>query len=323
MAVTSVIRRKLAAARAAMTEGTPGADRGWRLALARAARDVMKLPLEVPALRLSRASLAELLEMPADRALFAVLEGPGEGMGLLVLSPPILQGLIEQQTLGRVQSHAASPRKPTRTDAAMVAGLIDAALVGLEQALAQEADLIWAGGFRYASFLDDARPLGLLLEDFSYRVLKAEVSLAHGARMGEVLLALPAEGRGVLPSYAAPEPQEDSDAPAFAIALAERVEGATAELQAALSRVTLPLATIMSLRVGQVLALPTAALDHISIEGLDGRPVGQARLGQNRGMRALRLTASPVQAKAGVEAQAAGQGGSLIVPMAEPMRQAG
>jgi hypothetical protein len=30
-----------------------------------------------------------------------------------------------------------------------------------------------------------------------------------------------------------------------------------------------------------------------------------------------------VQAKAGVEAQAAGQGGSLIVPMAEPMRQAG
>lgn len=323
MAVTSVIRRKLAAARAAMTEGTPGADRGWRLALARAARDVMKLPLEVPALRLSRASLAELLEMPADRALFAVLEGPGEGMGLLVLSPPILQGLIEQQTLGRVQSHAASPRKPTRTDAAMVAGLIDAALVGLEQALAQEADLIWAGGFRYASFLDDARPLGLLLEDFNYRVLKAEVSLAHGARMGEVLLALPAEGRGVLPSYAAPEPQEDSDAPAFAIALAERVEGATAELQAALSRVTLPLATIMSLRVDQVLALPTAALDHISIEGLDGRPVGQARLGQNRGMRALRLTASPAQAKAGAEAQAAGQGGPLIVPMSEPMRQAG
>ena len=323
MAVTSVIRRKLAAARAAMTEGTPGADRGWRLALARAARDVMKLPLEVPALRLSRASLAELLEMPADRALFAVLEGPGEGMGLLVLSPPILQGLIEQQTLGRVQSHAAGPRKPTRTDAAMVAGLIDAALVGLEQALAQEADLIWAGGFRYASFLDDARPLGLLLEDFSYRVLKAEVSLAHGARMGEVLLALPAEGRGVLPSYAAPEPQEDSDAPAFAIALAERVEGATAELQAALSRVTLPLATIMSLRVDQVLALPTAALDHISIEGLDGRPVGQARLGQNRGMRALRLTASPAQAKAGADAQAVGQSGSLIVPMAEPMRQAG
>ena len=59
-------------------------------------------------------------------------------------------------------AHAASPRKPTRTDAAMVAGLIDAALAGLEQALLQEADLVWAGGFRYASFLDDARPIGLL-----------------------------------------------------------------------------------------------------------------------------------------------------------------
>ncbi len=322
MAETSVIRRKLAAARAAMAEGSPGADRGWRLALARAARDAMKLPLEVPSLRLSRASLAELLEMPADRALFAVLEGPAEGMGLLVLSPPILQGLIEQQTLGRVQSHAASPRKPTRTDAAMVAGLIDAALAGLEQALAQEADLIWAGGFRYASFLDDARPLGLLLEDFSYRILQAEVSLAHGARSGEVLLALPAEGRGTMPSYAAPQPQEDSDAPAFARALADRVEGAASELQAALTRVTLPLATIMSLRVGEVVALPTATLDHISIEGIDGRTVGLAKLGQNRGMRALRVTCS-----AGQDQTAAGpaevKGGNLIVPMAEPMRQAG
>ncbi len=323
MAATSVIRRKLAAARAAMAEGTPGADRGWPLALARAARDTMKLPLEVPSLRLSRGSLAELLEMPADRSLFAVLEGPGEGMGLLVLSPPVLQGLIEQQTLGRVQSHAAAPRKPTRTDAAMVAGLIDAALAGLEQALAQEADLVWAGGFRYASFLDDARPLGLLLEDFSYRILQAEVSLAHGTRSGEVLLALPAEGRGTIPSYTAPPPQEDCDAPAFARALADRVEGATSDLQAALTRITLPLVTIMSLRVGEVVALPSAALDQISIEGIDGRPVGQAKLGQNRGMRALRVTRSAGQERPATTPAEVQQGGNLIVPMAEPLRQAG
>lgn len=322
MGESSVIRRKLAATRAAMAEGTPGADRGWRLALARAARDSMKLPLEVPGLRMLRASLAELLEMPQDRSLFAVLEGPGEGMGLLVLSPPVLQGLIEAQTLGRVQSHSAAPRKPTRTDAAMVAGLIDAALIGLEQTLAQEADLIWAGGFRYASFLDDPRPLGLLLEDFGYRVLKAEVSLAHGARVGEVLLALPAEGKGAQPSYAAPAPDVTEDAPAFSRALADRVEGAAAELQAALTRVTLPLSTIMSLQVGQVLALPAAALDHICIEGMDGRAVGHARLGQNRGMRALRLSVATASG-AGAARGATPATITPLAPVAEPMRQAG
>ena len=49
--------------------------------------------------------------------------------------------------------------------------MVDAALEGLEIALAEEADLIWADGFRYASFLDDPRPLGLLLEDIAYRCL--------------------------------------------------------------------------------------------------------------------------------------------------------
>jgi flagellar motor switch protein FliM len=319
---SGVIRRKLAAARMAAAEGGPGADRGWRLALARAARDLMALSLDISALRLTRASLAELLELPADRSLYAVLEGPGEGMGLLALSPPILQGLIEAQTLGRVQTGPAPARKPTRTDAAMVAGLIDAALTGLEQTLAQEADLIWAGGFRYASFLDDPRPLGLLLDDCSYRVLRAEVALDGGARTGEVLLALPAEGRGSLPAELPAASEAEEVGPAFSQALAGRVEGAAAVLQGVMARLTLPLSAVMTLAPGEVLPLPAAALDRISIEGIDGRRAGEGRLGQNRGMRALRLTAGaeaaapPVAAVPGVKLPA------VPVP-AEALRQAG
>lgn len=320
MAETGVIRRKLAAARAAQTEGGPGADRGWRLALARAARDVMKLPLDVPGLRLVRASLAELLEFPESLSLLAVLEGPGEGTGLLVLSPPVLQAMIEMQTMGRVQSATAQPRKPTRTDAAMVAGLIDAALTGLEQVLAQEADLVWAGGFRYASFLDDPRPLGLLLEDCAYRVLRAEVALAGGARRGEVLLALPAEGRGSLPAVAAPPPLPEEAGPAFARALAEQVEASGAVLQAVLARVTLPLSAVMGLAPGEVLALPMAGLDRISLEGSDGRRVAEGKLGQNRGMRALRLAVQPAAAASRPQA-AAVQAAQEIPP--EALRQAG
>lgn len=311
---SGVIRRKLAAARAAGAEGVPGADRGWRLSLARAARDVLKLPLEVPSLRLTRASLAELLEMPMELSLLAVLEGPAEGIGLLVLSPPVLQAMIEVQTVGRVAVSPPPARRPTRTDAAMVAGLIDAALEGLETSLAQEADLVWAGGFRYASFLDDPRPLGLLLEDCSYRILRAEVTLADGARGGTVILALPAEGRGLKPALLASQPEDEAMAGfAFSRALAEQVEGAGAVLQAVLTRMLLPLASVMALEPGEVLALPSAALDRISFEGIDGRKVAEGRLGQNRGLRALRLTPPASAAPPAAKAPA----------VAEPLRQAG
>ena len=285
----SVIRRKVAAMRAEMAEGGPGADRGWRLALSRAARDCLKIDLDITALALDRRSLAELMELPPDRALIAVLDGPGEGLGVIVLSAPVLTGFIEAQTIGRVKSGDLPGRKPTRTDAAMVAGMIDAALAGLEDALAEEADLVWAGGFRYASFLDDPRPLGLLLEDMPYRVLRAEVALAGGARKGSLLLALPAEGRGVRPASKADQGVQPDHGHVFMQALAERVQGAPCRIDAVLARLTLPLADVLALSAGAVLALPQAALDRISLEGLDGRRMIEGRLGQNRGMRAIRL----------------------------------
>ena len=314
-----VIRRKIAAAKAQLAEGGPGADRGWRLALARAARDRLSLPLEVTTLAIQRHSLTELLELPPEQALIAVLQGPADGMGLLILSPPVLAAMIEAQTLGKVSSGPLARRKPTRTDAAMVAPTLDAALLGLEQALAQEADLHWAGGFRYASFLDDPRPLGLLLEDIDYRVLTAELTLGLGARQGMILLALPAEGRGVLPAMQAPGPEAAGQTGvAFAQMLADQLDAASCVLDAVVSRVSLPLMRVMALKVGEVITLPRAAIDRICLEGLDGRALAEGRLGQNRGMRAIRL--------AGVEAVPQARAALPVregaVP-AEPLRQTG
>ena len=286
----NVIRRKLAAARAVVAEGAAGADRSWRIALARAARDELKLPLEVTALSIERRSLAELLELTPERALISVLEGPAEGLGVIILAPDVLSAMIEGLTLGRVSATPALSRKPTRTDAAMVAGMLDAALVGLETALAEETDLVWAGGFRYASFLDDPRPLGLLLEDCEYRMLRAEVSLANGAKTGVVFLALPAKGRGHGPARKNHMDEAGLAAAQFRQEFSERVIGADSVLVAVLARLSMPLSDVMSLVVGQVLAMPRAGLDQISMEGLDGRCLSVGKLGQNRGMRAIRLS---------------------------------
>ena len=289
-AQTGVIRRKLVSARGDPADGRPGADRAWRLALARSARDLFKLQLDVVSLTLERRSLTELLDLPPERALIGILEGPQETMGLWVACPSFLAAVIEVQTLGRVSKAPAPPRKPTRTDAAMVAVFVDVTLKALETGLAEDVDKVWAGGFRYASFLDDPRPLGLLLEDEAYRVLRAEVMLAGGAKTGTVLLALPDEGRGKLPVDDPAAAVVADPGPEFTAQLTERVNGSDSQMEAVLARLTLPISVMVALQPGEVLPLPLAALDRITLEGIDGRRLAMGKLGQNRGMRAVRLT---------------------------------
>lgn len=289
-----VIRRKLTA-RAAVAADTCGAEKAWPLALARAARDGMSLVLQVAKLAVERRSLAELLELAPERALIAVLEGPGDSLGVMCVSPPLLAGLIEAQTTGKVSANPVPVRKPTRTDAAMVVEFLDQALAGMEAALAEEADLIWAGGYRYASFLEDTRPLGLMLEDVGYRVFEAEVALGGGVKTGGLMLAVPAQGRGQKPKRSAP-PMADPAASAmvFSAALGEQVMASNCTLQAVMARLTVPLSAVMGLQLGTVVPLGTAALDRIDLEGMDGRKLGGGKLGQNRGMRAVRLSGDAV-----------------------------
>ncbi len=284
--MADVIRRKIDRSKQPLAEGSPGADRGWRLSLARAARDLMGLDVEFRSLAVSSASLAEVLDLAPDRALVALLDGPGGGLGVLLMAQTITSAVIEMQTMGRLAPQPAATRKTTRIDAAMVAGLIDRALAGLEENLAEEADLIWAGGFRYASHLEDARPLALLLEDEPYRLLTADLSCGRGAREGKVILILPAFGRGRAPFA---DQALDSAPPQFTAAFADQVLQSGACLDGVIGRLRLPLGRILALQQGEVLALQVAALDAISLETLEGRSVARARLGQNRGMRALKL----------------------------------
>ena len=287
-----VIRRKLGAARAEIQregEGRPGPDKVWRMALARAARDRVKLALDVSRLTLDLRSLTEILELAPERGLIAVLEGPMQALGVILLGPDVLAGMIEAQTTGVVTSAPAPERRPTRTDAAMAAGLIDGALEELERGVPGLDDGDWAIGYRYASFLDDIRPLGLLLDDIPYRVLRAEVSLALGAKSGTIFMALPAV-RALSGAGPVDGAQGLAEAEVFGQALAAQIMVADSRLDGVLARVSLTLAQVMEFELGAVVPLGPASLDRISLEGMDGRKLWEGRLGQNRGLRAVRLT---------------------------------
>lgn len=269
------LRRKIARRSTGQT-GQGDADRAFRLSFARAARDVLGLVLALPQTSVARRSLAEVAEMPPDHALIALLDRDGDGVGMMVLSAPVLAGMVEHLTTGQVTAAPPLPRRPTRTDAAMLSGLIDAALSGL------------AGGWRYAGMLDDPRPLGLLLEDADHDVITATVTLAEGAKSGPVMLALPdLPDRQTVPQ-AVPD--------AFPAALAARIETTEARMDAVIARLSLPLARLSGLMAGEVLPLAGASIDNVRLVGVDGRILAQGRLGQHRGMRAVRIAeqAAPV-----------------------------
>ena len=285
----SGIRKKISLSRGNIAPVVvKGAAKAWKLALGRAARDAIGLEISLSGLRQDRFSLAELLELPPERSLVVILEGPKEGLGLIVLSPEVLAGIVEMQMVGCVKATPALPRRPTRTDAAMTSALIDKALAGLELELLRDSDLIWTSGFRYASFLEDARPLALLLEDVTYRVLRADVDLADGARSGQIILALPADGRGRAPAAPIAPPSRAAEM-VFSAALGEQVMAVQAELVAVLARLKLPINTVLNLKPGDPVLLGAATITQIDLEGLDGARTAGGKLGQNRGMRAIRI----------------------------------
>lgn len=268
-------------------------ERIWSLALARAVQEEMSVALRLTGFRLERCSLGELVERLPEVALICALdEGAGEATGVAVLDAVLMAGMVEAMTTGVVTpADRGAGRRPTRTDAALLAPVLDRALVALEAGAGEAGLADLARGFRFAATVDGARGLSLLLEDVPYRLLAAEADIGAGARQGTVLLAIP-EGRAVGGLLAAAA--TDSD---FSAQLAHQVGGAEARLDAVLLRLTLPLGTVMGLQVGQELSLPRADIARIFFEGLDGRRVATGKLGRNGSLRAVRLV-SEVEAPA-------------------------
>ena len=139
-------------------------------------------------------SLAELVDMAEPGQFLALLDGPDDALGMVWLCPALLAALVEAQTTGQVMPPGASdgpPRLPTRTDAALVAPMVDAFLHHAEERCADLAEGADIGGFLYGSFLDDRRPMGVVLDDVDYNILQLQVSLGNGVVTGYWTVVLP------------------------------------------------------------------------------------------------------------------------------------
>ncbi|MDV7143508.1 FliM/FliN family flagellar motor switch protein [Tropicimonas sp. TH_r6] len=288
-----VLRRKVEAGR----ESAPAnravlPARALSTALSKAAEASMELAISATSSSERIASLPDLLERLPENGLLAVLEGPEDGQGLMAFDFNALSAVIEKQMTGAVGTSLPPSRRATRTDAALAADLIDAVLQRFEQALAGRDESRWASGFGYSSHVEDLRPLGLLLEEIDYRIFGLSLDFEMGTRTGEILLALPAEGRGTVQM-----PQDemfgdavDSD-PFWSPSLQLRVLEGEVQLDAVLHRFHLPISAISELKPGDEIPIPLTAIDNVRLSGAERIPLGRCRLGSSQGFRALRLGA--------------------------------
>ncbi|MCC1481233.1 FliM/FliN family flagellar motor switch protein [Roseibaca sp. Y0-43] len=237
-----------------------------------------------------RVSLAELVDLTEPGMFLALLEGPGDAMGMAWLCPATLAALIEAQTTGQVTPGAAAsapPRLPTRTDAALLAPMIDSFLHQISQRCAELPEAEAVSGFVYGSFLDDRRPVGVVMDDVDYDLFSLDLDLAQGRVSGTWTLALPRPA----PTQDTPAPMAEAEE--WQTRMAGAVENSPVTLNAVLCRFKLTLKEALDLSVGDVLRVPDSALETLGLTTISAAQIATGRLGQARGFRAVRLIADP------------------------------
>ncbi|MHC9234561.1 FliM/FliN family flagellar motor switch protein [Pseudooceanicola sp. 502str34] len=278
----AVLRRKTLAAREGYQARVLSPDKALRLALARAADEALDLALAVRRLEVDELPLEDAVAELPEAALTLLLEGPEGLSGAMSLDFALMSSLVEMQTMGRLLRSPPDPRRPTRTDAALTAPLIDAAFTALEGLLEASEEGYWLTGYRFGAMMEGPRMLGLALDAGGYHRLRLELDLA-GQREGGLQILLPEREK----PRAAPLPEEAGDGPPMA-----RVVGqARAELTAELHRLSLPWEALLKLKPGDVLPIPRAALGSTMLLGPGRQRVLKVRLGQMNGARAVRLSA--------------------------------
>jgi flagellar motor switch protein FliM len=278
-AAIPVMRRKAGALRRPEASAVMTPARAWHTTLPRVSADELGLDLAVRSVRdRAQPASAALSSLPEDGLLLLLRGGDGR-TGLCCIDPGLLSAVIEMQTTGKVGAVSPPPRRSTAVDAALAAGLVDAACTAFDAATEGMADPPPIRGARQAGRVADLRAAALLLGEGAMQATRIDLDLGGGVRPGAMILVM---------SPMAPRTQVGRRA--LSDELRPVVMEGQATLRAVLHRTTLPLARIRSLAPGERIVVPGAALGAVAVEGGDGRVVAQARLGQVGGWKALRLT---------------------------------
>jgi hypothetical protein len=276
--------RKTVAGRALKEARAMSVPKAFRLSISKSADTLFDLALAVIGATQSVMTQSDLCAVFAADKLMLLLDGPNGQPGAALMDPAVVSGLVQQQTMGRVTAATDDERAMTRTDAAMMAPLLNDVFERVTTLLETEDDRAILRGFQFGAQVLDPRLIGLSLEENEYHVLRLTLDVAAGTRQGDVLLAFP-----VASSETMADPYGGSDSAGQSHALHDTVMAVKTELDAIICKVRIPLRDIEQWTVGTSLAVERDTLNETALYAQTGRKLGVGKLGQKSGFRALRL----------------------------------
>ncbi|MCA0927658.1 FliM/FliN family flagellar motor C-terminal domain-containing protein [Ruegeria profundi] len=278
--VSAALARKLSVGREEQEEKPRSILRALRLAFARAASDRLQLPLAVIGAKQSSRSTDALTDgIGEDWLLLRFVDRNGKAASVC-MELGVVAAIVQVQTFGEMLADDPAPRVFTHTDGAMVAPLIEDVFSRAVELVDASADQSILTGYEFAARFSDLRTLTLAMVEDVYRAFELTIELGGGLRQGRVSILLPER----------PDEENDPDLPEDNGPKLEQASGVLrAELNTVICRMSLPLATLSDLVVGDVLPLTGSRLDHAEVLTIDRTRTAIGRLGQCSGMRAVRL----------------------------------
>lgn len=284
----SLVQRKARTGREAQAARAMLLGRALRLTAAKQADQMLGLALGMLGVTRKPTGIEDVAASFDATTLFLLMDGPGSQVAAAVLDAPLVAGLIQQQTMGRVTPvpQEGPARQHTATDAALCAPFVEA-LLGRAALLPEEqADRELLQGYRFGVWAADPRVALLALEAPAFEVIEMTLDLAAGARVGKLTLVIPVPVRVAAQEERA---QTDSDGPPHSKSLADNVLGLHAELTIALTRLRLPLQQITALKPGNLLDINLSSMAQALVLDKSGRAISRGTLGQIDGIRAVQV----------------------------------
>ena len=277
--VQSLLRRKAKVQQSGFAPGARTAARVWQTTMPRVADKMLGLHLRVEEVSDSNVLPSQLLARADESSLIALIQTADGREGVAVLESGLLAGLIEAVVCGEVGRGELMDRPATETDGAICAPIVDGWIRAFDSEVAPFEEQPAVATARILSRLQDPRSAVLALPEMTLSATRISLDIGEGARSGVLTLAVASTAADSGESLA-DELTEDLQA---------NVAGSAVYLDAVLHRFQMPLNKIEGTEVGDIVTLPVGAIRNVSLEGLDGRRVAIARLGQIGGAKAVCL----------------------------------
>lgn len=258
-------------------------SRAIRMAISRAANNAVGMAITVLSIGEEVLPLDETLSALGEDLSLLGIERSGNLAGLLAIDLQLRSAVIEVQTMGRVSQLTPDARPTTGTDTMLMKPFAAAFLAELVETT-KRTDLDgWVDDVFLGERVVSTRAAGLALDDADFRVIRVSIDLGAGERHGELVMLLPAlKTKAVVPVETVKDTNFDAH---FRMEVTE----SKAVLDAVLHRFSLPLSVVTDLKLGQVIPLAGCTVGSVRILSQNGAVVGNARLGQMAGMRAVRI----------------------------------